>query len=294
MLREYAIDPDAIYRNLDSLQRFLTDFHAENGRVVAAVPRNWFDEQKKKVVELGLPTMAKRNVLDKLTKIKNASLISGYTIPRAIEPWLEQALHIKAQTELNGIMSSSYCAENQIFDYSNLLMNFPNNWEIDSSISVPRTAVDLSGAIERSLILASAVLYVDPYFTAADNRFVSPLMAFIRKMEQGRCKSITIHTTDRGADRASHVLNLQQVIKPLLSTGFTVKLFLWQRPQMHDRFILTKNVGYSFGHGLDEAEYATALAVNIDRLSESARVEHFRYFSSKDDINDNVISVTGE
>lgn len=293
MLREYAVDPSVIYNDVNVLQRFLTDFHAENGRVVSAIPKNWFAEQRKAVDAMGLLPMEKRNVMDTITKIKKASLITGYTIPKAIKSWLDQALHVKGQTDLNGIMSSAYCAENQIFDYGNLLVNYPNGWSLGQSISVPRTDVDLSNAIEKSLTLATTVIYADPYFSAADNAFVKPLMAFISKMQQGRCKNITIHTTNRALEKAAHKRNIEEILKPLLPTGFTVKLFMWQQQQMHDRFILTKNVGYSFGHGLDEAQYAAALHVNIDRLSESARDAHFKYFSQKDDVNDEVICVTG-
>ena len=198
--------------------------------------------QRRKVNTLYLVPIAKRNVVDKFTKIKNASLINGYTIPKAIEPWLEQAIHIKDQTQLNGIMSSQFCAENQIYDYSNMLLNFPLDWEIDSSISVPRTAQDLSTAIERSLILATSVLYVDPYFSAANNQFVAPLMAIIRKMQLGRWRTITIHTTNRELHPTAHRMNLEPIIKPDLPRGFTVKLFMWQQQQTHDRFIITKNV----------------------------------------------------
>ena len=294
MLREYAVDPSVVYSDLNVLQRFLTDFHAENGRVVSAIPKNWFAEQRKAVDALGLQPIAKRNVMDTITKIKNASLITGYTIPKTIKSWVEQALHVKAQTELGGIMSSQYCAENQIYDYGNLLVNYPNEWVMDKSISVPRTANDLSNAIARSLILATTVIYVDPYFSAADNAFVNPFMAFISKMQQGQCKTITIHTTNRAFEKAAHKRNLEEILKPLLPTGFKVKLFMWQQQQMHDRYILTKNVGYSFGHGLDEAAYAAALKVNIERLAESARDLQFKYFSQKDDVNDDVISIVGE
>lgn len=294
MLREYAVDPSEIYRDLGALQRFLDDFNAARGRVIAAIPRDWFDAQTRYLREMELGPVAKSKVLEQLKRIRNVSVINGYTIPRRLDQWLDQALHVKTQTNLNGIMSSYYSEELQIYDYRNLLEHQPSDWHLEQSISVERTAQRLSEAIDTSLRLATTVFYVDPYFSAADNRFIAPLIAFIQKMMQGRCRILTIHTTNRDqATRAVHLANLEQFIKPILPNGFTVKLFIWQAQQMHDRFILTKNVGYSFGHGLDEAAYAQALRVNIDRLGESSRAELFRYFSEKDDINDHVISVTG-
>lgn len=294
MLREYAVDPDAIYRNLDTLHRFVTDFNAENGRVVSAIPRKWLAQQKNLIKGLQLGPVAKTRVLGKLEKINDVSLINGYTIPAQLVNWIDQALHVKNGANLNAIISTQVCAQNQIYDYANMFAHEPNNWEIDKTISVQRVAADMANAISHSLRLATCVYYVDPYFTPSDNRFVAPLMAFIQKIQQGKTKIVTIHTTDKNCDRAGFINGLNLIIKPLLPTGFTLKLFIWQRPQIHDRYILTKNVGYSFGHGLDEAEYAAALNVNIDRLGESARKEQFRYFSAKDDLNDNVISVTGQ
>lgn len=299
MIREYAVDPEAIYRNLDSLQRFLSDFNAEKGRVIAAIPRKWFEVQeeavKAKAEEMGLGPIAQNNVMDKLIKINEISLIKGYTIPRDKVVWLEQAAHVKERAIINGIMSTSFCGENQIYDYANLLEHCPESWEIDNTQSVERVAANMADAISNSLRIATTVFYVDPYFNPGENRFVAPLLAFIQKMQLGRCKTVTIHTTTGlNRQRSDFTRDLQQIVKPDLPNGFTVKLFIWQPAQLHDRYILTKNVGYSFGHGLDQDTYNNALNVNINRISETARESEFGKCSMKDDLNDNVISVTGE
>jgi hypothetical protein len=153
----------------------------------------------------------------------------------------------------------------------------------------------MADAIENSLRIATTVFYVDPYFSPGENRFVAPLLAFIQKMQLGRSNTITIHTTTGpNRQRSDFTRDLQQIVKPDLPNGFTVKLFIWQPAQLHDRYILTKNVGYSFGHGLNQDTYNNTLNVNINRISESARELEFGNFSVKDDLNDNVISVTGE
>lgn len=299
MIREYAVDPEAIYRNLDSLQRFLSDFHAEKGRVISAIPRKWFELQEEevntKVEAMGLGPVARNNVMDKLVKINEISLVKGYAIPRDKVNWFDQATHVKERSILNGIMSTRFCGENQIYDYANLLEHSPENWEIDNTQSVERLATNMADAIENSLRIATTVFYIDPYFDPGDNRFVAPLLAFIQKIRLGRSKTITIHTTTgNNRQRSDFTRGLQQIVKPDLPNGFTVKLFIWQSAQLHDRYILTKNVGYSFGHGLSQEIYNNAINVNINRISETARELEFGKFSVKDDLNDNVISVTGE
>ncbi|MBF4302396.1 hypothetical protein, partial [Vibrio anguillarum] len=69
-------------------------------------------------------------------------------------------------------------------------------------------------------------------------------------------------------------------VKPLLPARFEVEMSIWPSNQMHDRFVLTKQVGYSFGHGLDEATYQDAIEVNIHRLAETARHAEYRKFSN--------------
>lgn len=293
MINQYAIDPHAIYRNKDSINRFLTDFNAENGRVLAAIPNRWFDEHKKEIKRWFENPMARRKALDKLTKIKNSSLVVGYSAPQQIARWIDKAIYLKADSSISAILSTKRCVENQIYCYEDILEEAPPNWEIGQTTAVVRDANILASTIRLSLELATTTYYVDPYFNPVDGRFVAPLLKFIEVLNSGRygTNAITIHTSTNSGTRIELERGLNECVLPELPEGFSVKLFLWQSQELHDRFILTKNVGYAFGHGLDEATYLRAMKVNINRLSENVRKEEFEKFSMKDDINDNPIII---
>lgn len=296
MIREYAVDPDAVYRNLDSLQRFLADFRAENGRVIVSIPRNWIREQQNKIRVLGLSDVARRRCFDDIAKLANTSVIGGVTIPTTIQSWIMQARYAMEHYNINAIISTTSDIAANEFDYLNLLESQPNNWIINQTQSVQRNAQSISQSIATSLSIASIALYVDPYFHPTDERYRAPLLALINLLRNGRnpCSKLYLHTTTQDdKNRSALESGLETHVKPHLQNGFSIELWIWPSQQLHDRFILTKNVGYSFGHGLDESNYRDAINVNINRISESARSEEYRKYSTEAYRIGNPIIITG-
>ncbi|MDH5913638.1 hypothetical protein L8R80_10445 [Vibrio splendidus] len=288
MIKEYAVDPNAYTRNLDSLQRFFIDFRAENGRVVAAIPRNWQREQQNLIRAMGLQTIQKQKCFDEISKIVKHSLISGTTIPTELDGWIEQARYVKQQLGLEAIITCVDDFPNGEFDYSNILFVNPSNWNIENSISVRRQAIDMANAISSSLSIAEVCMFVDPYFDPGKDRFKNVLIEFITKLSNGRrrCRKAYLHTAihrdaiDKNRTRTDIENALQQNIQPLLPEGFVLETWFWPENKMHDRFVLTKQVGYSFGHGLDEAASRDAIQVNINRIAETARETEYRKLSN--------------
>ncbi|EGR1275412.1 hypothetical protein RFM71_000386 [Vibrio parahaemolyticus] len=288
MIKEYAVDPDAYTRSIDSLQRFFLDFQAENGRVIAAIPSNWQRDQQNRIRSMGLRPIQKQKCFDEISKIVKHSLISGITIPSELEAWIEQARYAKQQLGLEAIITSLDDVPNGEFDYSNILFSSPGNWNIDNNISVRRQAVDMANALASSLSIAEVCMFVDPHFNPAQDRFKNVLIEFITRLSQGRrlCRKAYLHTAihrdaiERNRTRADIESSLIRDIQPLLPEGFALETWIWPRNEMHDRFVLTKHVGYSFGHGLDEDTSHTAIEVNINRLAETARETEYRKFST--------------
>lgn len=280
MIREYAVDPDAYTRNLDALQRFFIDFRAEQGRVVSAIPRNWIKEQQKSIQKMGLKSIEKRRCFDKL---KDISLVSGITVPTDIQGWIEQARYAKNNSDIQAIITCATNENNNEYDYANMLFTQPENWEISQTKSVDRKAHSLAEAIAASLSLAEVAMFIDPYFHPLDDRYRLPFIEFVKRLSSGRCpcrRALVYTALQEGKTRADLQRGLVEHVQPLLPAGFEVELSIWPSNKMHDRFVLTKQVGYSFGHGLDEAAYQGAIEVNIHRLSETARHAEYRKFSN--------------
>ncbi|KJG56006.1 hypothetical protein UA38_16710 [Photobacterium kishitanii] len=283
MIREYAVDPDAYTRNKDALQRFFTDFRADQGRVISAIPKKWEIEQQASIRAMGLPTVEQRKCFDELRKLSSTSVITGITLPRDINEWLEQARHAKKNVDIHAIITCALDEDNGEYNYKNLMFNQPPNWDIDQTTSVPRNAKSLAGAISSSLSVASFAMFIDPYFHPTDDRYRLPFIAFLNRLSSGRCpcrRALVYTAIHEGKTRADLQRGLTEHVQPLLPAGFEVELSIWPSNQMHDRFVLTKQVGYSFGHGLDEAAYQGAIEVNIHRLAETARQAEYRKFSN--------------
>lgn len=287
MIREYAVDPAAIYRNLDSLQRFLSEFRAENGRVIAGIPRSWERAQQGFIRQMELGPIARRKCFDEIDTIAKTSVFTGFNIPVGLDGWINQARHIKQNGALNAIISTATNVAAGEFNYEKLLEAEPDDWRVPQTTAVERTAVSLATSIEKSLLIASNALFVDPYFHPTDERYRAPLLEFISKLNgnRGQCKKIYLHTTEQN-DRNSPKLRqdilrgLEEHIKPRLPENFVIETWIWPSGQLHDRFVLTKHVGYAFGHGLDEARYQGSIRVNINRLAESARKAEYTKFST--------------
>ncbi|MDF2393490.1 hypothetical protein GWQ31_19365 [Aeromonas sp. 2MA4] len=199
MIREYAVDPAAIYRNLDSLQRFLSDFRADNGRVVAGIPRTWERAQQDFIRRMGLSPIARRKCFDDISIISESSVFTGLNIPSELDEWIKQARYAKQLLALNAIISTASNVAAGEFNYENFLENEPDSWRIAQTISVERTATSIATSIEKSLSIASIALFVDPYFHPTDERYRSPLIEFISKLNgnRGQCNKIYLHTTEQ-------------------------------------------------------------------------------------------------
>ncbi len=283
MIREYAVDPAAYTRNLDALQRFFTDFRAEQGRVVSAIPKNWVRAQQASIRTMGLQPVERRKCFDELRKLCDTSLISGITVPEHIDEWLDQARHAKESFAIQAIITSIFNEANSEYDYASMMFNQPEDWIINQTNSVPRNAEALAGAISMSLSLADIAMFIDPYFHPSDDRYRRPFIKFIERLSGGRrpCRRALVYTALQGGKtKAVLQRGLEDHIQPLLPAGFELELSIWPSNLMHDRFVLTKQVGYSFGHGLDEANYLGAIEVNINRLAETARHAEYRKFSN--------------
>lgn len=300
MIREYAIDPQVICSDINVLQRFFSEFGAEKGRIIGAVPNRWKDYMQRLVQELIKQPIARRNCLDKLRKLENYSVVTRDGMGLGQMSWIDKASLLNQESSFSAILSNVEDRPRNKFDYLNFLEHVPDNWEIEQTISVARSTANLANAIKTSLEFAKVAIFADPHFKPEAPRFTDPLIAFIDNLRGGRirCNKAFLHLCinlnaiplrTRNSIEVLLVDNLQ----PLLPTGFVLEVWVWPPNAFHDRFVITNNVGYSFGHGLDEAGYQSAINVNINRLGEQARKEQRRNFSREADRLGSEIVLTG-
>lgn len=303
MIREYAVDPSVICRSLDTLQRFFSDFGADKGRVIGAVPGKWKERIFQGINNLGLGAVAKNKAKDRVNILEGSSLVKRAVDGRVEDvDWLAKVIDSHKECKFSAILSSCREEALDVYDYGNLLEYTPPCWDIGQTLSVPRNANDLTSAISFSLSIANApVHFVDPYFDPRDDRYLQPMRSFIGIVNRGRfgMNKIFIHTqlkldgTKSPKTREEIERGLNERLLGQLPDGFTVELWVWPNARLHDRFVLTKQVGYAFGHGLSEAAYQGATHVNINRLSENERARLFREISTKAGIDGYPIVIYG-
>ncbi|AQT59173.1 hypothetical protein [Cellvibrio sp. PSBB023] len=290
MIREYAVNPEVICSSVEILQRFFSDFGADKGRVIGAIPHQWYRDIERRIQLLGLTTIAKRKCFDNLRSFEKSSLVKRDGKPLDAHTWVEKAKLLNGQEIFEGILSDQVSVDEKLYDYRNMLESVPADWDIEQTKSVQRDALLISSAIEKSLRFSNRpVLFIDPYFDPLHEDSRTPIINCISSITAGRfgLKKIFIHTCEqqdidyrRRKIRTDIERGMNECVQPLLPQGFEVELWVWPNNYIHDRFVITNHVGYAYGHGLSAAQFQDAIQVNINRISESARQFEYRRFST--------------
>ncbi|ORM65834.1 hypothetical protein HA45_03430 [Pantoea rodasii] len=272
MLREYAIDPKVVTSDINILQRFYAEFGADKGRVIAEVPLRWFQSFKTELDKLGLRPIEKARYLENLNKKIKTTLISrGDRRLAEDESWITHVVTIHDREQFNAILSDNDDINRKIYNYPRMIEFTPINWEIAHSVSVEPTADDIVNTIQTSINLSTQFMFIDPYFNIIDDRFRSPFFKFITKIKNNRARTncLQLHLCEQNDIRRSQIeRSMNDHLVPFLKDGFKVEVHIWPKKYIHDRFILTNKVGYSYGHGFSTGD---DLNINITRLSEDLR-----------------------
>lgn len=302
MIREFAVDPSVVCGNLEILQRFVSDFGGGEGRVIGAIPHQWFREMQDKIRGLKLGASKQRICFDSIKLIAENAVVPRDGKSVGSEGWLNKAVRLHAEIPFCGIFTNQEDVEISVYNYEERLFSCPADWTVESPQSVFREANALAAVIREALILAPRpVHFVDKYFDPLSYKYFTPMIKFIELVALSRfgVKKIFIHTAlqvnvnGRNKGRAEIERGLNENIKPRLPRGFEVELWVWDPNKMHDRFVLTNQFGFSFGHGLNEDQYQGALHVNVHRLGSASHKEEYRKFSKEADRDGDSILVTG-
>ena len=302
MIREYALNPDVVVSDINILQRFFSEFGAENGRVLVDVPQKWTSLVWRNIQKLDLKPLEKKrcgSLLEKINK-QGVSPKSSLAVIEG-EAWLTKVLESPAAGDLHAILDQQPEDQPKVFSYANMLGEAPDDWNLGQTESIERCADKMAVAVSTSLRLARMLHLVDPYFDPTDDRYRIPLLKFIGEVCKGRVKlkKIVVHTVEQTKNhtapknRAEIQRGLIQHLQPYLPAGFQVDVWIRPASCLHDRFLLTDMVGYSFGHGLNEVTFQSSLKVNINRLSEAGRSEQWRLFANPEGRLGDVLSVVG-
>ena len=302
MIREYALDPDIVTSSIQTLARVFSDFGADKGRVIGDFPCRWDREVIRNVKSLNLKTMERKAVVEQLNVLKRQALIKRKDCEiNEEDSWIDRSIVLHKNEPFNGILTGEDSDVECVFNYYRMLNPLPDMWNYEQTIQVERKAQELADSIETSLYLSKQIMFIDPYFHPVDDNYKQPFLAFLEKIINGRFNvgRVSLHTCEQNSAktrklRADIERGLIDSLKPSLAPGFKVEVTIWPSDKIHDRFVLTDMVGYSFGHGLSETNYQNAINVNINRLGGTVRRELWREYSSKRGSLGDSIIVEGE
>lgn len=269
MIYDFAIEPEAVVnltRDQKDYSAIIRAFGLGEPRVMAEYPNlqkwkqlvkrlispesNLDDMHKKRAGELMsalATTVARRNSPydDSLCWLENAeqehSIRNFYLILATQNPRNHEAILLGSDC-LGCVACASRCKNHPV-----ICTNC--RWDMLRGVILNRTVVAFGQTIGYMLSICSEARFVDPYFAPAELRYQSSFREYFRHFF--KCVlpiGVKIYTSNK-IDRNLLKDQCEKHIAPLIPQGSIV--YVIQRQNGHNRYILTDLGGVSFGHGLD-------------------------------------------
>jgi hypothetical protein len=273
MICELALDPALVARWHDPREWafFREAFAAETGRVASAYPRKWRGEVIRTFHRLfpGATAESKdRQRLEALLDQLGERMVERESSHSECSTWLEKAVAEHQERPFHGILSSGADATVSEVMTPDMLFSDrpPAAWLVKSNPAPPRIATAFAEAVAPLLTRCKEAIFVDPWFNPAEPRFWNPLAEMLKVLWGPGCcvSSPTAQLVMAEGKRTKQrdpkwlLTECQKRLPAILPPGRSLEVtVLRQRDggeNIHNRYILTKIAGISFGTGLDVAD----------------------------------------
>jgi hypothetical protein len=270
MISELALDPELVasWHDPSKWAFFREAFAAETGRIASAYPRKWRQEVVRTFHRLfpaaTADSMERRRleaVLDRLGE----RMVERESRHSQCPTWLQKAIAEHQKRPFHGILSVTPDATVSEVMTPQMLFSErpPAAWAVPQNPAPPRTAAAFAEAVAPLLKRCKEAVFVDPWFSPEKRRFQEPLRAMLAVLWGPGC-CVSMPTAQlviaEGSRRDPRLLlgKCQERLPQILPTGHGLQVtVLRQRDggeKIHNRYILTKIAGVSFGTGLDVAD----------------------------------------
>lgn len=305
MISEYALDPELVVRWSDPKEwaLFREAFADCTGRLGSTFPQQnpqkWRQKVKKVFFErFPQETHESRAWLRMdalLTWFADRRMVERDTTDAGAGSWLDKAVLEHRRRPFQGILSvapapamTEVLTPEMLFDDS-----LPAAWSAPCCPPVPRTASDFAEALRPLLLRCREVVFVDPWFDPAKRRFTEPLRALLdllwgpgRAVDAPEAQLVIAEGGDEGKREGRWLMGqCEERLPRVLPAGQCLKVtVLRQRAsgeKIHNRYVLTKFAGVSFGTGLDVADDPeSAQTDDLCRLSREQLVSRWGQYVS--------------
>ncbi|BBJ22342.1 hypothetical protein [Candidatus Nitrotoga sp. AM1P] len=251
MIKEFALDPDAITSSYREFCYFTEKFGVSQGRVISAFPKKW----RKLVCDSALREHKGKvefsKIVERLNKFGNDIVFdTGRPSGEGSQTWIDRALVEHARKPFAAIISATAIDHPDVLLKDEIDEENPR-FKAARQCAIPRTAQALIGCAEFLIRHAKIIKLVDPHFDPTKLRYQRPLEQ-ICSLLPGSKAIVEIHRSDEIANDEL-IRRFQQSVF-MLPSGVKMQLHIYEKAQMHNRFIITESGGLIYGVGLSDNE----------------------------------------
>jgi hypothetical protein len=277
MLYEFAVDPSAVSRWEPF--RYVTDHAgAENGRLIARLPKRWEDAVLRACSACG--PVEKKKITERLVQIKNRLTRSGRPYDHGFD-WLRNAEDQHAREPFRAIISTRNPNGLGRVLLAPELDDDTQHWNVPRELRVARDADAMAACVEGFFAHSKEILFVDPHFAPEHERYRATLSEFITVAHRGGKRFARIEYHLKKASTQPFFENACRTeLCHRLPQGVQITFIRWREmatgEELHPRYILSEIGGVRFERGLDSG--GPGQTVDVSLLSEALRVRRWENY----------------
>ncbi len=256
MIREFAVEPEAIVSSYRDFSYVVEKFGVCEGRVISRFPKTW----KRLVYEAAQARhqgkVEGKKIEERLRGLSDEVLIA-MSRPAGTGGWIEIALAEHQRQPFDYLITNAPQGIAEAVPVETLDGEHPC-LQITREISIPRESEAMASACAFLLKTAKVIKIIDPHLDFSKSRFREPFKAFMKHVRAGTQIEIYRGIDDGGPAREFMRQNAEQFLPNALPAGVNARIRLLPAGSMHNRFLLTDLGGIKFGVGLDAAGHNTA------------------------------------
>lgn len=268
MIKEFALEPDAITASYREFCYFTEKFGVSQGRVISEFPKKW----RRMVCESAQRTHAGRVEFTKI--VERLKLLKGEVVFDAGRPggdgnkeWINRALDEHARQPFSAIIARENPTAHTAVLVSAELDDSEARFQATGQRHITRTAAQIVDSVGLLLAASKTVKLIDPHFDPTKPRWRRMLGRVINVLSSNGQAGVTleIHCASKGSPSYLQAC-FDSRIPNMLPVGITVQVFLHSEAAMHNRFILTSVGGASYHTGLDDNEDGNSTPTDVVSL----------------------------
>lgn len=282
LLREYAVEPACFGIDFRTAAQVLNLFGCDRGRVIAGCPRAWADEARRALERWPVDqrhTAKRKKVIERLVRLASSGLFPERPTWRTERPWAEAALEEHRVRPFQAVLATEPRDADSWITVPNDLDPGEPCFEAGHEIRVDRTSGAMAEVLAPLLRASKIVLFVDPYFSPREERFIATLRALVGRLN-GPVR-LEYHTL--GYRRfGRQPLNDEQFRLALerscnfVPPGLTLSFLRWREREggerFHARYIITNRATVRVDNGLDEGRPGETVPLTILPHREHERI----------------------